>query len=250
VRFLILWVALAHADSSVKPPAQAILLREVEAAKKFGDDFDPRKLDQHHLGLYVEVDRSFDEEWSAFLGEDDENCCEEPDSVKPPIWNHEVLRLQQIEGRALYACDKGGRRAPPTKANREVLIVDRKDGTLDVTLCGRKIKMVRSESYGARYDRWSKATAEKIAGELARNCKTVAVECDQDRLAAACPLPLNRTLLLERGHPPQILPPRKDWGEASQLEWVAAEIDPPPVWCVWKAGGQPPSKPESILQRK
>lgn len=65
---------------------------------------------------------------------------------------------------------------------------------------------------------------------------TVAVECDQNRLAAACALPLARTLLLERGRPPQILPPQKDFPTGSQLELLAA-IQPPHVWCVWKAGG-------------
>jgi hypothetical protein len=232
VRILFFLVSLAYADNSAPPAAQAILLRELEAAKKFGDDFDPRKLDAHRLGIYIDVYRS-DDEWHAFLGEDDESCCEEPDYVKPPIGNHGVLRLQQAQGRSFYVCS-GDRPAPPTKANREVLIVDRKDGTLDVTMCGRRIKMVRGESYGARYQRWSKATAEKIGGELARDCKTVAVDCDQNRLAAACPLPLKRTLLLEHGHRPEILPPRKDWAGASQLEWVAAEVNPPPVWCVWK----------------
>lgn len=89
MRFLILVVSLAYADNSAPPAAQPILLREIDAAKKLGDDFDPRKLDGHHLGLYIDVYRSHDG-WHAFLGEDHESCCEEPEDVKPPVSWREI----------------------------------------------------------------------------------------------------------------------------------------------------------------
>ena len=240
VIWLLLLAGAAWADATVASQEQGLLFREVSAAARLGDRFDPREVDPHHLGQYVEVYLSYGT-WEAFLGEDDEDCCQEPDYVKPPVWKNGVLRLQQAEGRGFYACAKGDHPAPPTRQNREVLIVTRQDGGFDVTLCGRRLTMVRGQSYDRRYQEWSRATAENIIGDAAwargLDCRTVAVECDQKRLAAACPLPFKRTLLLERGRAPMVLPPRSDWAEASQLEAVMAESDPPSVWCVWRAGG-------------
>jgi hypothetical protein len=178
-----------------------LLLRETKMAARLGDDFDPLKLDPHHLGQRLDLSPSSQpDEWYLQLGEDDESCCEEPDYVKPPRWKNGVLRLEQAQGRAFYVCPRNRE-----KKNREVLIVQEGD-EFDVTVCGRHWRMARSPSWWERYRRWSRATANRMMGGD-YGCEMVAVGCDMKRLAPACRLPFDRTLVLEPRRRPAILPP-------------------------------------------
>lgn len=211
---------LLLADITVADSSANLFLREAKMAARFGDSFDPRQLNPQHLGFRIDVYHS-DNEWDLFAGEDNAACCEEPDYVKPPRWEKGVLRLQQAEGRAFYGCPRNQERQ-----NREIVIIDKGDH-YDVTLCGRHHRMARSMSWYERYDQWSRATANQIMGGDF-GCKTAAVECDQKRLAALCPLPFDYRMLLEPGHPAQMVPP----SPSDVFEVLVADDDAPSVFCI------------------
>jgi hypothetical protein len=227
---LLLFANAAHADATIGPAAvdRGIVLRSPRAAALLGDDFDPRRVGDSVEGWVVEVYRRdlYETGWSGYIGWQRLDCCMEPDPVQAPRWKDGVLHIRSDDG-GFYACP----------AYREVTAVPRRDGSFDVDICGKHIRMVPSESYWKRRQRWDQAMAAALMrdGALAKtlNCQTVALNCDMNRLAAACPLPLGRALVFVPGRTPFILPPRDGiFAGFSQLEGVMAELDPPPVWCV------------------
>jgi len=204
---LCLWFSSPSYGAEKQGPAFPLLLRDEAGATELAKHFDPYRTSEHS-GWIVDVIRSPEAErgasWKGDAGWLALGCCDGEDTIPLQVRQR---RHSLVVHASTLSCPDDPKKRQGSEADIE--IKSRPDGAFDVRMCGRALRMVRSERYNDRDLLWRRSAVTTALENAARRwpgltrdawhghrfteeCVAIAIDCDSKNVAthfaAACSL--------------------------------------------------------------